>query len=289
MRAIDCHVHVRTGDRAAGGQQWRDAQRLFGAAEQVEDLATYYRSRDMLAVVFDVDARTSTGERADNDEIAALAEASEGALIPFATIDPWTGKAALDELERCRARGFRGLKLQPITQRFHVDDVRFRPLWDYCQSVGWPVLVHTGTTGIGADSPGGGGLELRFGRPIPHLDDVAAEFPRLQIVAAHFGWPWHLELLAVARHKSNVHIDLSGWSPKYIPPEVVKYCNSVIPDRFLFGTDFPLLTPDRWLEEFDRLGLKDEVREMVLVENARRILGIEGAAGGGRRTDEGKG
>ncbi len=181
------------------------------------------------------------------------------------------------EAERCHELGMSGLKVQPVSQGFHVDDRRFFPLWDYCQSVGWPLMVHTGTTGIGAGSPGGQGIKLRYGQPIPHLDDVAAEFPRLQIIAAHFGWPWHLDLLAVARHKGNVHIDLSGWSPKYFPAEVIQYCNSVIPEKFLFGSDFPLLGPERWLKEFDALGIKDEVRQMVVVENVCRLLGVDAA------------
>jgi predicted TIM-barrel fold metal-dependent hydrolase len=275
ITAIDCHVHHRTGDRARGGKAWEDAQRLFGTRDEATDLAGYYRARNMLAVVFDVDAETSTGEKPSNDEIADLTNASDGVLIPFATVDPWKGQAAIDELERCRQRGFRGLKVQPITQHFHVGDRRFYPLWDYCQSNQLPVIVHTGTTGIGAGAPGGAGLRLRYGRPVPDIDDVAADFPRLQIVAAHFGWPWHLELLAVARHKQNVLIDLSGWAPKYFPTEVLRYCNSVMPDKFLFGTDFPLLTPDRWLSEFEQLDLKDAVRQAVLRDNCARLLGID--------------
>jgi predicted TIM-barrel fold metal-dependent hydrolase len=140
--------------------------------------------------------------------------------------------------------------------------------------------VHTGTTGIGAGAPGGRGLKLSYGRPVPAVDDVAADFPRLTIIAAHFAWPWHLELLAVARHKGNVYIDLSGWAPRYFPAEVIQYCNSVIPDKFLFGSDFPLLSPDRWLDEFGKLDLKDEVREKVLYRNACRILDLDPSAFG---------
>lgn len=274
IRAIDCHVHQMTGDRAKSDNPlWQSAKKLF-AMEDEPDPISYFKSRNMIAVIFDVDASTSTGEHPDNNEIADLVKRSDGTLIGFATVDPWKGKAAIDELERCRELGFRGLKLQPVSQRFQVSDARFKPLWDYCQSIGWPVLVHTGTSGVGAGSPGGGGLRLRHGQPVPYLDDVAAEFPRLQIIAAHFGWPWYLEMLAVARHKANVFIDLSGWAPKYFPKEVIQYCNSVMPEKFLFGSDFPLLTPDRWLDEFEQLGLKDSVKNMVLYENASRILDI---------------
>lgn len=275
MRAFDCHVHYRTGQRARGGGKWADAMRLFNISDEgTADLAGYYASRDMRAVVFDVDCETTDGERPDNDEIVKLVDASGGTLVGFATVDPWKGQAAIDELDRCRRLGLRGLKVQPVTQRFNLNDRHFYPLWDYCQSAGLPVLVHTGTTGIGAGSPGGAGLKLSYGRPVPNLDDVAADFPNLTLIAAHFGWPWHLELLAIARHKGNVFVDLSGWAPKYIPAEVVQYCNSVIPDKFLFGSDFPLLTPDRWLEQFDALKLKDSVRERVLYENLCRVLDL---------------
>lgn len=229
----------------------------------------------MMAIVFDVDAETSTGIKISNDEIAELVQKSDGLLIGFASVDPWKGAAAMKEMERCHRLGLRGLKLQPITQGFFLNDRRFYPLWDACQSLGLPILVHTGTTAIGGGSPGGRGLHLKYAQPIPALDDVAADFPRLTIIAAHPGWPWHSELLAVARHKGNVYVDLSGWSPKYFPDEVVKYLNSVIPDKFLFGSDFPLLKPERWLADFATLPVKDPVRRKVLYENACRLFGVD--------------
>lgn len=275
MKAFDFHVHQRTGDRVKGGQAWASAQKLFGSqASTAVDLADYYASRDMRAVVFDVDAETVDGMRACNDTITDAVAASNGVLIGFATVDPWKGKAAVQELDRCRSRGMKGLKVQPVTQQLHLNDRRFYPLWDYCQNHGLPVLVHTGTTGIGAGSPGGGGYKLKYGRPVPDLDDVAADFPELVLVAAHFAWPWHLEALAIARHKKNVYVDLSGWSPRYFPAEVIKHFNSVMPEKFLFGSDFPLLSPDRWIKEFDELDLKPGVREKILFENACRILDV---------------
>jgi hypothetical protein len=104
---------------------------------------------------------------------------------------------------------------------------------------------------------------------------VAADFPTLTIIGAHPGWPWHDELLAVARHKGNVYIDLSGWAPKYFPASVVQYANTLLQDRVLFGTDFPMLTPDRWLKEFEELPFKPEVRPKILLENARRLLKLK--------------
>jgi uncharacterized protein len=278
FRALDIHTHFRTGERAAGATPGhKDAARAVGARDAPKDPVARYEELRLAAVVFDVDSETESAQRMSNDEVAALVQRAGGRFIGFASVDPWKGAAAVRELERCVELGLRGLKVQPISQAFALEDERFRRLWDACQSLELPVMVHTGTTAIGAGAPGGRGLRLRFGRPVPGLDDVAAAFPRLTLIAAHFAWPWHLELLAVARHKGNVYIDLSGWAPRYIPPEVVRYCNSVMPEKFLFGSDYPLLDTVRWLKEFDELELKPEVRTKVLYENACAILKLDPA------------
>lgn len=278
LRAIDMHAHFRTGERRLADAKLSDATKLFKSQLRDADPIEFYADREMMAVVFDVDAETTSGQRMSNDQVAELVARSDGRLIGFASVDPWKGAAAVRELERCHEMGMRGLKIQPITQAFEINEPRFYPLWAACEGMSMPVMVHTGTTGIGAGSPGGRGLHLKYGRPVPALDDVAADFPGVTWIAAHFAWPWHLELMAVARHKGNVFVDLSGWAPRYIPSEVLQYANSVIPDKFLFGSDFPLLSPDRWLEEFNDLALKDEVKPKILYENACRVLGLDPAA-----------
>ncbi len=94
------------------------------------------------------------------------------------------------------------------------------------------------------------------------------------MVAAHFGWPWHLDLVAIALHKTNVYIDISGWSPRRIPPEVIRELRGRLSGQFLWGSDFPFLTPERCLAEFHDLGLQPEVMDEVLYGNAARILGL---------------
>jgi predicted TIM-barrel fold metal-dependent hydrolase len=194
-------------------------------------------------------------------------------FIGFGSVDPWKGKLAIAELDRAvTALGLRGLKLHPIVQAFWPNDRRFYPLWDACVGLGIPVMFHTGTTGVGAGVPGGNGLRLKYGNPMPALDDLAAEFPGLTIIGAHPSFPWQDEMLAIAVHKTNVYLDLSGWSPKYFSPTLVQYTKSLLQDRVLFGTDYPFLTPDQWLTEFDKLGFKPEVRQKILLDNARRLL-----------------
>ena len=143
-----------------------------------------------------------------------------------------------------------------------------------CQEHGLLALFHTGTSGIGAGQPGGQGIGLDFARPI-RLDAIAAAHPGLTVVAAHFGWPWHMELVAMALHKTNVYIDISGWSPKRIPAELVRELRGRLSEQFLWGSDFPFLTPERCLAELDSLDLPGPARERLLHENAARILGLD--------------
>ena len=107
---------------------------------------------------------------------------------------------------------------------------------------------------------------------------MAVDFPDLTIIIAHPSFPWQDEALAVASHKPQVYIDLSGWSPKYFPPQLVKYANSLLKHKVMFGSDFPLISPDRWLADFETLDIKDEVRPLILKENALTALGLRGSA-----------
>jgi hypothetical protein len=150
-----------------------------------------------------------------------------------------------------------------------------------CQEHGLLALFHTGTSGIGAGQPGGQGIGLDYARPI-RLDAVAAAHPRLTVVAAHFGWPWHMELVAMALHKTNVYIDISGWSPRRIPAEVVSELRGRLSGQFLWGSDFPFITPERCLIELESLELPEPAFSRVLHENAARILGLDGADPGER-------
>ena len=89
---------------------------------------------------------------------------------------------------------------------------------------------------------------------------------------AHPGWPWQPEQLAMARHKANLYIDLSGWSPKYFPAELVQHMNGLLQDKCLFGSDWPFLTPERWLADFAVLPIREAVRRKILCDNAQRLL-----------------
>ncbi len=226
----------------------------------------------MAAVVFTVDAETVTGRASPpNEEIAAGAAANDDVLIPFASVDPHRANAAEEVRRLVRDHHVRGFKFHPNIQAFFPNDREFYPVYEAIEEAGVPALFHTGHSGIGTGLPGGGGIRLKYSNPM-FVDDVAVDFPNLKIVLAHPSFPWQDESISVALHKQQVYIDLSGWSPKYFPPQLVRYANTQLRDRVLFGSDYPMITPDRWLEDFERAEFKDEVRPLILKENAIRLL-----------------
>jgi uncharacterized protein len=278
--AIDVHVHAEVGRHGEDGllPEWRTAAAAYfgeGGTPTVDDVAAYYRERKMVAVVFTVDAESVTGRPAvPNEEIAEAAAANPDVLIPFASVDPGKGKRAVDTARRLiRDYNVRGFKFHPNVQAFFPDDRTVYPLYEVIAEAGLPALFHTGHSGIGTGLPGGGGIRLKYSNPM-HVDDVAVDFPELPIVLAHPSFPWQDEAISVALHKQQVYIDLSGWSPKYFAPQLIRYANTLLKERVLFGSDFPLITPDRWLADFAEAGFKDDVRPLILKDNAARLLGL---------------
>ncbi len=284
LTAIDVHVHIEAdghGRYSLDSELLAASARYFRAdhdrSPALETIADMYRSLAMAAVVFTVDAGTFTGHPAlSSEQIAERAAAYPDVLIPFGSVDPLRGASAVRHARRLvTEHGVRGFKFHPSLQGFSPADAEFYPLWEEISSLGVPALFHTGQTGIGAGLPGGRGIKLRLSDPML-LDDVAADFPSLTVILAHPSVPWADSAISMATHKSNVFIDLSGWSPAYFPPALVRAANSYLQDKVLFGTDFPLLTPQRWLRDFEALDLKPAVRAKILKDNAVALLGLSG-------------
>jgi len=282
IRAIDIHTHAEIS--ANGHRAWNDeimeaSEKYFKAqghrTPTIDELADHYRERRIAAVVFTVDAEHNMGHpRISNEEVAESCAKHSDILIPFASIDPWKGRAGAREARRLiNDYGVRGFKFHPSIQQFSPNDRFAYPLYEVIEESGLPAVFHSGQTGIGAGVPGGAGIRLKYSNPML-VDDVAVDFPEMRIILAHPSFPWQDEALAVATHKPYVYIDLSGWSPKYFPPQLVRYANSLLQDRVLFGSDYPSITPDRWLADFDRLEIKPEVRPKILKDNAAALLGL---------------
>ncbi|HKV87109.1 MAG TPA: amidohydrolase family protein [Candidatus Dormibacteraeota bacterium] len=279
MKAIDFHVHLPT-------PEWLDVSmrgyveaaevyfRSKVARRTLEELARDYEEMDVLAVLLAWDAETATARpRVPNELVAQAVRDHPKAFAGFGSVDPLKGETAVEELERIAGLGLKGVKLHPSLQAFAPDEERYFPLYERCEELDLIVLFHTGTSGIGAGQPGGQGIRLDYARPI-RLDAPAAAFPDLKIIAAHFGYPWHLELLAMALHKTNIHIDISGWAPRYIPAEVMRDMKGRLQDQFVFGSDYPFISPQRCLDELQSLEFPDAALQKVLLGNGRRLLGL---------------
>jgi len=279
MKAIDIHAHI---PRMPGLSEYgiepglRQMFRMADESISIEKMVETYRAIDTKAVIFSVDAETETGDLPDpNDYVAQTVDSYPDVFIGFCSVDPRKGKAAVEELERSvLSLGLRGLKLHPIHQAFFPDDPAFIPLFAKAEELGIPVLMHSGYAAAGANAPGGGGFELAYSRPIPHVDSLAARHPDLTIIMAHPAWPWIQEQVAVALHKSNVFIDLSGWAPRYIPKELISEASGRLRKKILFGSDYPYISPVTWLEQFQELDIRDESRPLILYDNAAGILNL---------------
>src|ERR1700722_19098281 len=282
--AIDIHTHAEEPCGMHGDDGYDDFQaqmaEYFKSPNKhpptVAETAAYYRAKKIAAVIFPVDAERETGfRRYNNYEMLEIAAENSDVLIPFVSIDPHKGKLGVREAKKLIEEfGVKGFKFHPTMQGFYPNDRMAYPLYEAINDGGAIALFHTGQTGVGSGMPGGMGMRLKYSNPM-YMDDVAADFPDLKIILAHPSFPWQEEALSVATHKPNVYIDLSGWSPKYFPPILVRYINSILQDKMLFGSDWPVITPDRWMADFAKLEIRDEIRPKVLKANARKLLKIK--------------
>ncbi len=209
----------------------------------VDELAVEFAQEQLFGILLAWDAETATGRPPlSNDLVGAIVKRHPKRFAFFASVDPWKPNA-VEELERAvKELGAKGAKFHPSMQDFYPSDERHFKLWEKASELKIP---------------------------------WAARFPDLPIIAAHFGWPWHLELIAMALHKTNVYIELSGWSPRYYPEELMREIGGRLQDRTLFGSDYPFIKPVRVLEELDALSLKPEAKVKILRENAARLLKLQ--------------
>ncbi|HEY7928832.1 MAG TPA: amidohydrolase family protein [Steroidobacteraceae bacterium] len=280
--AIDVHTHAEVSCRDPADEAWLPyeaaAEKYFKSTHRptIPETLAYYRERRIGLVMFTVDSEFQMGvRRVSNEEVIDAARENSDIMLAFASVDPHKGAMGVREARRLIEQGvIRGFKFHPTCQGFFPNDRLAYPLYELIAGHKLPALFHSGHSGIGSGMRGGGGLRLKYSNPI-HLDDVAVDFPDMTIIIAHPSWPWQDEALSVCLHKPNVYIDLSGWSPKYFPPQLVRYANGPLRERMLFGSDFPLLTPERWLQEFREAGFKPEVHELILKTNAIRALQLQ--------------
>lgn len=241
----------------------------------IPETIAYYREQNVAFCLFTVDCESGIGaKRISNYEIADIAAEHSDIVIPFASIDPHKGKmGAREARDLVENHGVKGFKFHGIMQDADPGDRVAYPIYEVIAEYKLPTIFHTGHSGMGTGMRGGGGVRLKWGQPML-VDDVAVDFPDMKIILAHPSWPWVDESLSMALHKDNVFIDLSGWSPKYFPKQVIQYANTQLKHKMMFGSDFPLIRPDKWIAAAKEAGFRDEVMPLILKDNAAKLLGL---------------
>jgi predicted TIM-barrel fold metal-dependent hydrolase len=280
VRHIDLHCYPGTAEwiasqepfPAALAEYWNKPWEPRAEDEVVADLQRH--GIEALLVAFDIETVTGAPP-CTNEYVAALRDRHPDTFVgAWGAVDPRKGEQAITDAETAvKDHKVTGFHFHPIMGRFSVDDRAYYPLFEAINGLGVPVMVDVGTTGMGAGMPGGMGAVLRHAHPAA-VDRLAADFPDLTIIAAHPGWPWVDEMTAVALHKGNVYWEMSGWAPKYFPPQLRTDIRARLRDKVMFGTDHPSLPFDRILREWDDLGFSEEVMRRVFHENAERVLGL---------------
>ena len=188
----------------------------------------------------------------------------------LAGIDPTEGMAGIRALEKAvQDFGFIGAHAYPHWFELAPDHARWYPFYSKCVELDIPILMQVGQSLV---------YEPRrplqsVGRPIT-LDPVACHFPELKLVGIHIGIPWADEMIAMAWKHENVYIIADAHAPKYWPESFIRYIDSYGRHKVMFGTDFPVLSFQRYREEVDRLGLRPESYQAFLRDNAIRVFGL---------------
>jgi len=275
MRAIDVHVHPST--RGLDTHACKYFKRNLHDVPQTEEkFADLYIQQDVKALLIGWHPSTVPGgKRNSNEHVIDLANNYPNAFAGIlASLD--TSAPNLDEVSRYAQEllqnpSVKGFKFHPPDQGFYPSDKRYYGIWEVLQAGAKPVMFHVGFTVLGANTDGGSGIGLDYGRPI-HLDTLARDFPRMKIIAAHPGWPWQEELIGILTHKKNVYVDTSGYLAEQLPEVFLRAIRGRLQDKALFGTDFPYVDLAQALASFEKLGLKDGVKEKIFFGNAKALF-----------------
>ena len=280
MRIIDLHCYPDTDPLIKSQGPYVEAlakywHRSWTAKSEAEIIEEFKKAGiEAVLVAFDIETVAGTPP-CSNEYVAKMRDDNPGVILQaWAAVDPLKGERAIEEAKKAiNELRMLGFHFHPIMGHFSVDDRRFYPLWETINELRAAVMIDVGTTGMGAGMPGGLGAIIRHAHPAA-IDQLAADFPNLSIVAAHPGWPWTEEMIAVALHKGNVSWELSGWAPKYFPEALKRDIKGRLKDKIMFGSDYPSIPYARLFREWGELGYSHELMEKIFHSNAERILGL---------------
>lgn len=281
MTVYDLHSHWGTESfyplrgRAQQAKQvdiWKTECR-FWTKEEMADYIRQSGVKTMLDIGFTRSLPLDEVRRMHDEVIDFQRSNADIVLGNWLQLGPKTGRDGLDELERCRKTdaGIFGLAVSAVGNNLPINDPSFLPFYDYCVQSRMPVLFFVGYTGVGAGMAGGNGIILELSHP-RYVDDIAARFPKLEIVAGRSAWPWHAEMTAVLLHKANVWAEFHGASPKLLPDDVKREIRGRLKHKVMFGADYPLLRYEKLIGHWREEGYSEEVLERVFSKNAEALI-----------------
>lgn len=186
----------------------------------------------------------------------------------LAGIEPNMGMQGLRDLEHSvKEYGFVGAHWYPHWSRIAPDAPQIYPYYAKCAELDVPVMMQVGHNLIYQSD-----IRLpSLARPIC-LDQVAIDFPELKIIGIHIGIPWTSEMISMAWKHSNIYIGVDAYAPKYWPEELWHYLNTYGKEKVLFGTDWPVIDPERAIREINDHGVRADAYPLLMGGNAKRIF-----------------
>ncbi|GFF63221.1 amidohydrolase 2 [Aspergillus lentulus] len=255
-----------------------EARRLFEQSHADSSLLSQRRTPDELVALMDAAGVSQIclcawyrpGQAVfSNEDVAQFTRAYPDRFIGIASVNLLDPVGYVKEIVKyVTVEGFKGVRVVPWLWNLPPTDRHYWPLYVKCIELDIPFLTQVGHTGPLCPS--------EVGRPVPYIDEVALKFPSLSIICGHLGYPWTQEMIGVAWKHPNVYIDTSAYLPKYYPPELIQFANTIGRKKVMFGTNFPQLSWAKCLESVRKdIKLRDEVRADFLGGNAARVLKLD--------------
>jgi uncharacterized protein len=201
------------------------------------------------------------------EEVLEVVNQANGRVVGLAGFNPFRGMESVRQVEKAvREYGFKGCYIHPYGWGLPLNDRKFYPLYAKCTELGVPVSMQVGHS---AEH-----MPNEFGRPI-YLDDIALDFPELNIVGAHTGWPWTEEMISLAWKHENVYLGIDAHHPRYLEPSLVNFMKTRGQNKVLWGTNYPAVLHGEAIPVIrGELGLTERVAEKILHGNAAKVYGL---------------
>ena len=280
---IDFHTHPILVKELVGSDEalLKAVRDVFKMGSSLQPLETFLLQMDAAgiekAVLLPIDCSTTKGCRIlSNEDIVKLCKENER-FIGFASVDPHKENAPQELDYAIKELGLKGLKLDPGLQEFYPNDKKLAyPIYEVASQLKIPVIIHTG---LSWES----NTMIKYSMPLL-VEDVAHDFPKLNIVIAHFGWPWVLDSVALTLKYPNVFIDTAAHyldTPKeflefvltkQIPITVVERS---LRTKILFGSNYPRIEIRKMVDAVKAIGLTEGCLNLIFKENAQRLLNIQ--------------